>query len=396
MRNCIVDTVSVGSGWAGRKLMMTAMIILSLSLPSGMLQAETRWTPYIDLSAVNDDNILFTETDPVDDYIYSVEPGLTFNYDQELTQITADGSVLIRRYQDNDDLDDENYRFDFNGKTNFTERFGLEGGYNFTKDTTLDSELEETGRITIREERTRHDAALSPNFDLTERTNIGVAARYRNVDYDSDIKVDYTVWDFSLPVRWNLVTQVDTIFIDPGYTYRDSDTNRSNTYNFRIGWDHQTTERLTLNLSVGARLTEHERLDTGETEDQWGALGALKFNYAFETGNLNVDFLRDLKTTASGEQADVSRVSLRLRWRFTERLGADLVGRYYYTKNEGQVDDNTTELIRAGPGLNYNLTENHVLYIAYEYSQETLKDVVNEPTAERNQIWAGLRFNFSL
>jgi hypothetical protein len=395
-----------------KKLLMISTSMSFFCLMYGVSPADTLWTPSIGLTAIQDDNIRFISDEVEDssveedssfdndDYIYVVQPKLKLDYEQELTQIATDASVLIRRYQDNDEFDDEIYRFNLDGRNYITERFNLRGRYRFIKDTTLDSELEETGRIFAREDRFSHDALLAPSFNLTERTSIGVTGRYRNVAYDSDANVDYSFWSLGLPVRRRLETQIDTIYINPEYTYRDSDTRKSDSYSLRVGWTHETTERLNLDLSVGSRYTEHEQIDTdsmGVTEEEnWSTIAELKLRYAYETGDLFMDFEHDLQNTADGEQVNVTKIITRLRWDFKERIGLELEGRYYYTLTEGSVDDDATEYMLFKPELYYNLTEEHVLFIAYEYSQEDQTDVENEPRAERNRIWAGIKLNFPM
>jgi hypothetical protein len=320
-----------------------------------------------------------------------------FNYIQELSKISADARARIRRYQDNDDLDDETYRFTLGSDTKVTERSMLKGGYEFIKDTTLDSELEETGRIFFREDRFSHEIFLTPSFNVTETTNVGISGSYRNVNYDSDSKIDYSTWAVNLPVRWRLATLVDTIYISPGYAYSDSDLSRSKTYNFWIGWDHQSTERLKVILSAGARYSEFELVDSSvEKEEKWGGLGNLRFNYDFETGGLEIGFQHDLRNTAAGEQVNVSKLLIGLRWNFTERMGMNLTGRYYYTKTEDQNNDDTTEFYLARSDLYYHLTRDHVIFMDYEYSVENQKDVTEDPRSERNRIWVGIRLSFPI
>jgi hypothetical protein len=379
-----------------KKITIAAVTALAVCSSAAMAEAEPVWTPSLGVLAEHDDNIDFSRTETTEDYIYIVRPGLKLDYDQELTQVAADGSASIRRYQDNNEYDNEVYRFNLDGKFSLSERFKLRGKYKFIKDTTLDSELEETGRIFVREDRISHDAMLSPRFNLTERLSIGLSGRYRTVTYDSDTDVDYSVWDLRLPVRWNLVTEVDTIFFSPGYTYRDSDASTSKSYNFRVGWDHETTERLNLISSVGARYTELERAGANDTEDSWNAIAQIGLNYDYETGVFSLDIQRDLRNTANGNQVNVTRVVARLRLNFTERLALELNGRYYYTDNEGDSTDRTTQFYTAGSELFYNLTEDHRLVIGYEYSQDDLDDVQNEPRAERNKIWAGISLNFPM
>lgn len=396
MRNFTVGSVSIGRRKLLGQILMLAILTAAVCFPLDMLQAETRWTPSVNFSATQDDNIFFEPTDIVDDNIYQLDPGIRYNYDQELTKLSADARVRIRKYQDNDELDDETYRINLNGQSNITERLGLNGRYEFIKDTTLDSELEEVGRIFTREERRSHYASLNPNFKISETTSIGISGGYRDVAYDSDDDVDYSRWDVGVPVRWRLATEIDSVYIKPGYTYTDSDTNRTTSYNFRIGWSHESTERLNLNLAVGARYTEFEDKNTDEEEETWNGLGSLKMKYDFETGYFSVDLLHDLRNTADGNQVNVSRVIMQLKWYFTERMGWELDGRYYYTVTEGNINDDSTEFIRVGPELFYQLTENHLVFIAYEYSQEDQKDVDIDPRSERNRIWAGVRLNFPL
>jgi opacity protein-like surface antigen len=379
-----------------KKIIIAAVTALAVCSVASMAVAEPVWTPSLGLLAEHDDNINFSRTEATDDYIYIIRPGLKLDYDQELTKIAVDGRASIRRYQDNDEYDNETYRFDLDSKSSLSERFKLRAKYNFIKDTTLDSELEETGRIFTREDRFSHDARLNPSFNVTERLSIGLSGRYRAVTYDSDTDVDYTVWDLRLPVRWNMTTEVDTIFFSPGYTYRDSDASNSKSYNFRVGWDHETTERLNLLSSVGARYTELERAGASNTENSWNAIAQIGMNYDYETGAITLDIQRDLRNTANGNQANVTRVIARLRLNFTERIALELNGRYYYTENEGDSTSTTTQYYTAGSELFYNLTEDHRLVIGYEYSQDDRDDVQNEPRAERNKIWAGVSFNFPM
>lgn len=368
--------------------------VLIVCLLFGMAPAETRWTPSLGLTGIHDDNIRFSRNQTVDDYIYYLEPGIKYDYNQELTRISANGRAVVRRYQDNDDLDDELYRMTLKGDSNVTERMNLKGSYEFIKDTTLESELDETGRIYTRDDRMSHKVMMGPSIQLTERTTIGVVARYRDVAYDSDAFVDYKTWEADLPIRWHLETQIDTIFISPGYVDRDSDTNHSTSYNLSLGWDHESTERLTLKFFAGARYTEIERKATNESEENWNAIGGLQLNYDFETSNIVLDFQRNLKTTADGNQANVTRMIARLRWHLTERFGTEIRGGYYLTETEGVNTDNTTEHMKAGAELFYNLTENHNIFAAYDYSQHYQKDIPVDPRAERNRILAGIRLNF--
>jgi hypothetical protein len=395
MRRNIAGLVSNGMGHPVPWL-IALMMIQVVCLLTGAAQADTLWTPSVGLSGMYDDNITFRRTEPLDDYIYTLEPGLQLDYRQELTEIHTKGSVVVRQYQDNDDLNDEIYNFDLNGEVRPTERFGVRGGYELIKDTTLDTELLETGRIFLREDRLSQEGRLAPFFNLTERLRIDLAGRYRAVDYDSDAQVDYSVWDVYLPLRWRLITQIDSIYIRPGYSYRDSDSNSSKSYKLRLGWDHDSTERLNFQLAIGVRYTEHELAENSETDKQWNGTGDLQLEYKFETGLFHTEFKHGLRNTADGNQVNVTRVIARLRWNFTERTGIQLNGRYYYSKTEGETDDDKREYYQVGPQLFYHLTENHIIFIAYDYAQDYRKDLSIDPRIDRQRFWAGVNLNFPM
>jgi hypothetical protein len=368
-----------------------------IGLLSDNASADALWTPSVGLVAVRDDNILFSRNNPEDDVVYLVRPQLRIDSDQEITKFSTDANATIRRYSENDDLDDEVYKLRLKGRANATERFNLRGGYEFIKDTTLDSELEEIGRISLREERMSHKVTLAPSFNFTERMSVGLVGQYRNVEYDADGLFDYRAWRIGMPVRRRLVTQVDSIYFSPGYAYRESDANTSESYTFRFGWDHEKTERLTLLFSIGARFTEFEYLNSGDTEEAWGGLGELQLNYDLLAGEFMLELNHNLQNTASGTQVNVSRVWARLKWNFSHRFGSELNARYYYTQDEEVVDDDSRQFYQGDVKLLYNFTENHVVFIAYEYSQDYLENVGDDDSrSERNRAWAGIRLNFPM
>ena len=94
------------------EFMMTVLIVFS---HFSLSQAETLWEPSVTLVSTIDDNIQFSRTEPVDDFIITLEPALRFDYNQELTRLSTKASVYFRRYQDNDDFNDEVYNFNLNG-----------------------------------------------------------------------------------------------------------------------------------------------------------------------------------------------------------------------------------------------------------------------------------------
>jgi len=371
-----------------------AVSTLLLAGVDNVAAADYILVPSIKAFAQHNDNIEFSRVNTKDDNIFTVIPGLKLDYDSVTTKILADLKMEIDRYQEEDDFDNEFYNANVNLAHKLTQRFSTNAAFGFTKDTTLESELVETGRIQYREDRYRYDAGAGIRYSLTELVSLSLNYAYNNIDYKSDTKVDYDRHRVWFSVGKLLKSQVDRIYVTPGYSLRDSDENRVSSYNLNFGWRHGLSETFSLLVEVGGRYTENENKDTDEKDYTWGGVVNFRFIKRTERSETDLGYARNLATTADGREVDVDKVKLSFLWAFTERFKAGIEGRFYYTRDEKEDEDVYTRYFELRPSMRYMMTENSSLLVNYTYSLEYDEDKAPNERAERNRVWLGVAFNF--
>jgi len=161
--------------------------ILILFLPLFLLDssaAETTLTPSLSLKVEYDDNIDFDSNNEIDDFSGSAVPGLQFEYLTELLQFTAYGEVDFKHYYDETNFDRTNQLYGINSKYQMAERFYLLGKFEFRKDETIDSQLEETGRVFERDRRERYYADGGFRYQMSELSEIGPNLYYEKTNFN--------------------------------------------------------------------------------------------------------------------------------------------------------------------------------------------------------------------
>lgn len=111
--------------------------------------------PTLQISGEYDDNVLFERENEIDDYLLRVSPAVKLDYKTELSSLRGGVTLDVLRYDDETDLNTENQRYEIEGSHRAGERITLSGDFSYIRDTTLESELEETGLVNVRQDRDR-------------------------------------------------------------------------------------------------------------------------------------------------------------------------------------------------------------------------------------------------
>jgi hypothetical protein len=352
--------------------------------------AEVSFAPSFDLTGAYNDNILFERTDEVADYFTILTPGATLAFSTEIGVIEASGHNDFYFYSSESDLDTQIQDYDIQSRSEFLERWTFKIGGSYRKDTTLDSELEETGIVLERDDRLRLSANTSLRFDINERTLTEVGFRYRDISYDDDAYTDYANNEFSYLFERKLRNQIDSLILFTTYTFREADTYESDTYRVNLGWRRKLEERLTVRLLGGYRHTEHYDIDRQrDTTD--GGVFDISFGYNWERSRLFLGLERRLTASATGDDLEVDRIYMNFWHNLTERTRFDLNSRLLFTRNDGDLENNDGRYFLIQPSLTYNLTEVHRLSLAYRYTSDYDDEVDGDKTAAQNQIWLSLK-----
>ena len=371
-------------------------IILMLTTYFQQLRAEdVTITPSIALRTLYDDNLDFEEKNEKDSFGANTVPSLTLDYASELLQLSLIGEVDVIKYFTETDFDRTNQLYGIDGQYQMFPRWRFTGDFEYRRDETIDTVLEETGQSFERRRVTTYDSRAGLFFQLTELSDIGFDIDYRKRDYSSNQDTDFDRYTFSLPYTKRFSSERDIVALVPSYSFFDSDDSEDAVdYRLEIQWERQISETLTSTVNAGGRFTDIEQED-GSSDSNWGYIGKLGLRKQTETFTGAIEASRDIRANTDAEIVEVNRLRLSANKLLSERFGFNFSGSAYYTDTESTDTKNEkTTFFQLSPALYYMLTENHYLELNYQYQNKRELDEPGNPVTERNSVWLGLVLNF--
>jgi opacity protein-like surface antigen len=369
------------------------LLCVFLALPSNSEGRDLTLNSELLISGRYDDNVFFSRTDPLDDYSSIVNPILFLDYLTELTNLKVGADVRFVNYLDQTDLDTIKHKYYVNGHTRVTERLSLNAKFDYIKDTLLDSELDETGRVFDSKDRDRYIAGGGFRFDATQLSAIGMNYSFSATDYEEEAREDRDSHSVRAFYRWSFNDGLDSLTIKPKYSFIVSDNVETDSYVLTIGLTHKSSEKGTFNFFVGGRYNEESRQNS-EKNDSSGFVADLSYEIQREIVNCRIGYRRDTMYDANDDLREVDRVYIKLGYLLTERMRFNLLTNYYLTRIEQEnVDNDETNYFDVFSSLDYRLTEHYSLNLAYRYSQE-YDNNEEDKTVNRSQVQITLVFKF--
>ena len=241
--------------------------------------AEVSLTPALAVGGAYDDNIFLTSDNKVDSSIVTVSPSIDIGYQTLLSNLSLTADFDILRYLDESDLDRTNQYYRLSGERRIKERWTTSAAFKYYRDTTLNTYLQETGRVIDRVERDYFEGYGRVYYDVTKVAGISADYRYKNARYQDDIYPDYDSHSGSLYYYHRLKNEVDTLSIGPYYYYRSSDDNDTESIVLNVGWARDWTSITKSTAYIGARYTTVTD-DDGTEDNDWGAKADVEITYS--------------------------------------------------------------------------------------------------------------------
>jgi hypothetical protein len=382
--------------------------------PTASHAAEVTLVPSLRATIEYNDNVTFARTQEIDDFVGTFTPGFDLNYKTALTDLSSSAQLDFLKYLDESSLDTVNQRYVVKGGYKVTERTKVTGDFSYIRDTTLDSELQETGVLVDRKDRKRFMGGGGVLYNLNEITEFGVKYDYADTSYQSKQFVDYDIHSMVVSLNRQLKSQRDLVTVEPYYWRTESDASNVDNYGLSFGWNHVFTELLSFTAFLGARYSQFDFKLTqsqffvdpttgliyvtyekvNQSDSDWGWVADVSCKYEGETFIVRGGYLRDLTYSSYGEPLERQRFYLTLNRSITERLGVALTGSLYFTQSRGAFNDEDSTYIELAPSLNYKLTERAVLSCAYQYAHDHDGQLSQDKDAQRNRIWLLLTMTF--
>ena len=407
-------------------LALTLLAGVSLQVPAAQWSAE----PTISVRSGYNDNYRLTTADHDSVWEADVTPAVKFGVSKENQGLFGNADVSIRRFyggsgaNSSSVLDREDYHFKVNSYQK-TERNEFGANIDVTRDSTLDTELDETGQV-LDNLATRLSTILNPTWTrlLDEKTQLDLEYRFNRVRY-SDIvgqsnlvNYDYNTVSASLLRQFTPRTQAT---LSTSFSRYSPETNlNSDTYAIQAGLTRQHSETLSTSWLAGWRKTNSDTLvptgfcvgadpgsnfpkctgglpiQTGTDSDQennTGAVYAASITKTLERGNLGASASRSAIPSGNGELLDTTRLTLTGEHRFTETLRSNLSISYYkqdtIVNASGTSEVKPRNFFRIRPKLTWQLQREWLLAGEYQYSS---KDNANSSTATQNAIYLTITY----
>lgn len=407
------------------------VLISTLVIPLSNEAAEWSAEPKISLRSGYNDNIRLTSLHHDSVWETDITPAVKFGVAEEHQGLFGDASASVRRFYGGSGNESSNIldREDYYLKTNAyhkTEQDEFTALLNYTRDSTLDSELDETGQV-ISSRATRTRILVGPGWSrtLNELTRVTLGYNFTNVDYTDDpgfsdlIGYDYDVLSASL-IR-NFTPNMQGTLAGSYSRYQPENDLDSETSSLQVGITRKLSETLTTSWLAGVRKTtsDIQILDgycvnadpdasfpactngstfyTGTKKDQAddnGSVFSADITKLLETGKITASLSRASNPGSNGELLDTTRLLLSGDYKFTETLRSSLSVEYSKAETianssgaRNQTDEN---LFRIRPKLFWKWRREWQLAGGYEYTENDDKN--HNDTATRNAFYLTLTY----
>ena len=383
--------------------------------PTRARGSDFRWLPEINFRGEYDDNVTFDSKNETSDYIGICSPKVTFSYLTERASIDGTLGADLIRYWDETELNTEHQRYQVNGSHQITEKTALNASAGYIKDTTLESELRETGLVNYRENRHRYNLGGGSTYQLNELTSLEINYIYSKTNYRGDEYDDYDSHTIVGQLNRQLNNQRDVITLQPYYAYYDSSASTVDNYGFQLGWHHLYSETLDFTLFGGARYTHTEYkywtyrqvpapypfpvytlVRETEKDGNWGGVVDFTLHQTGELWDSSIEYSHDLSYGSNGQVLNHDRFTARTSYKITSRFRVAMRATLSRSKSEKDFgyNEENSRYYDLEPSLRYRLGRQHYLNFGYRYAHVYDKTLSDHQKYDRNRVWLSLTFRF--
>jgi hypothetical protein len=230
-----------------------------------------------------------------------------------------------------------------------------------------DPVLGDSGRVLVRNRRTR--AALQPSmeFDLSARRALQLQANYTDISFDREIagaQVGYSSADVSAGLVSRLTEYSSLTTRVRGARYDIDTVGAANSYGAELQWDTRNAAETRKFLRLGAQQVE---LVEGGSETAW--LVGAGVSFVLGRNELFADAARSVGPSSAG--VIVARDQLRLRWTRAMTPRFSLLAGLRGTHDDDVRTDSNFEArsyATGDVGLQWRWQEEFSLRVAYDYT----------------------------
>ncbi|WJW75212.1 hypothetical protein QVG61_12075 [Thiohalobacter sp. IOR34] len=351
---------------------------------------------------------------------YALKPELAFLRTTAVSQVKGTVGFDFRRF-DKDELDTNDSFLDLASYYR-TERSRWDLGARYTRDTTLDSELEESGIVYERIRRTSRSLNPAWSYMLDPTRQLKASYSISQIRYENNQNTYFSDYDYQgltleYNQRWSAKTSVTGNLSQTRYE-NGSNTVRSDTTQVQVGASHEFSERWSASALAGARRTRTTTrvgllvcpgLDlrssplsllfgpcvdpvtlaplafTVQTESRsnssTGSVFTLQTAYGFETGSLSASATRSVSPSATNGLIVRDRLSLSAERRLSEKLTLSAkLGWYRTSATDSEIGNLNRKYLEFQPRLTWRIDRDWRLKTSYRFRKQSYESQLDSAT----------------
>ncbi len=366
--------------------------LLALLAVAGGAQADWAIEPFVGSSLGIDDNIRFAADNAESSTTLIGDVGVVISNQNEAVKTRVEPRMRYRAYTEDSDINSFD-QFLKLSTTSFGERSDLGLDLSFANDSTLTSELEDSGITFLNKRRTYFSMAPSWRYLLTQLTSVKVNYRFEGSQYEDSGENglnDYENQTAKVDLERRLSEESD--FVVRGYYQRYKVlelTNKANTLGLELGYKKRFSPRLEGSFFAGGINTE----STVEGKDDTTSSGSADVSLSFkgEATKYSVKYGLGVAPSSTGVTYLRNRLSAAVDSRINEKLSwkLDLLAQKQET-----VSDNASQTdrlyYRVSPSIAWRFKRDWRVQARYTFSAEDRTDEGTD--AQRNQVYVGVEY----
>jgi hypothetical protein len=340
-------------------------------------------------------NLLLSPNRAISAFGTQTTPELTLRRDSPSSQIALRGRFRFAEYFGHSDLNSQDQFVNLNMSKDLNPRSTLGFSGDFNRDTTLESDQDDTGRFLDRSIRfTTWDANPSWQYLLSPIDRLQWSGNYRSVDYSTTEKTDYQVYGTNVTYLHDL-SELASVTGSLTYSRFEADNEqdlKTDVYGGLIGYEYHPTERFTVSGATGLTYNITHQNDQSDA-DGVGYRFQFNLNYDIdERTNATVTLSRDIEPSGDGREDTRNRGTVGLKYRLGELTTLTLDAGYTDSDkfgSTGQSTDGLKRLVSVSPGVSWKVTDDLSLRASYQFRY---KHVESSGSAVDNAVFITLRY----
>jgi len=377
--------------------------IFLLLLGTGAVRAaEWKIEPSVTARAGYNDNLRLNIDDEISTVETALSPSVVFSMTTPESGVSGGLHLNFRRFEKDSNLDENNVSFDLNSFHRM-ERSQVGLNASIIKDSTLDSQLEDTGVVFDRVRRVQLNGGPNWSYNINELTQVSLGYGYTDVRYlnaGGTGFTDFTSHNFQSSLS-RIINERTTLSVFLSHNRNDNENGvKSNTSNLQGGFSYQFSETLSASLFAGIRRTETDAsqntlvpIFSGDTiigftplnQNVSNSSSGSTFNgnirKKFLRGETSVSASRNISNSTNGVPIQVTRVGWNSQYRFTELLSASLSVSLYQSKTDSSITSNLNrDYYDITPGIRWSFRQFWDLSASYHFKKQTFDNTSDDAT----------------